>query len=112
VFRSVLLLLPLIQLILIARAFPERRKSKREISDWACRSKGKKKAPSFFVRGREMRGGGAMRHRFLQLLLAVSASSALLAVLAADLNKGELSCFVYPTPVLASKFAAPAEILM
>jgi hypothetical protein len=53
-----------------------------------------------------------MRHRFLQLLLAVSASSALLAVLAADLNKGELSCFVYPTPVLASKFAAPAEILM
>jgi hypothetical protein len=53
-----------------------------------------------------------MQHRFQLwlLLLALSASSALLGVLAADLNKGELSCFGFP--FLASEFAAPAEILL
>jgi hypothetical protein len=91
--------------------FPRGEKAKEKSRTELVVPKAKRKR-LLSLRGREMRGGGAMRHRFLQLLLAVSASSALLAVLAADLNKGELSCFVYPTPVLASKFAAPAEILM
>jgi hypothetical protein len=83
----------------------EEKKQKRNLGlDWCSEGE---KAPS--LRGRKAH---AMQHRFQLwlLLLALSASSALLGVLAADLNKGELSCFGFP--FLASEFAAPAEILL
>ena len=58
------------------------------------KQKEKRKGCSFFFeKGGEGRGGGAMRQQRFPgvLLLALSASSALLGVLAADLNKGDLS---------------------
>lgn len=56
-----------------------------------------------------------MQQRFLgvvqlwPLLLAVSASSALLGALAADLSKGELSCFLFAFP---QNLLFPCSILL